>query len=51
MSNLNEVSTCKQIRVYVLQKNICEDTVTKFSSKKEEHFDRKIKKHFPLFTG
>ena len=26
-------------------------TVTKISIKKEEHFDRKIKKQFPLFTG
>ena len=25
MSILNEVSTCKQTRVYVLQKNRCED--------------------------
>ena len=25
MSNLNEVSTCKQTRVYVLQKNRCKD--------------------------
>ena len=66
MSNLNEVSTCKHTFVYVLQKNRSWGyrhpswqknwyklavTVTKTSIKKEEYFDRKIKKQFPLFTG